>query len=287
MGTVRFLCFDPETQIQTAFPHKTIAIKNVELGMHLKNGSIVTSFYKLSGKGVQMFLINGVKVSGNHKIKYKNSFIPVNKHPFAKPTTECEYLACINTTTNRIYTRLNEFLDFSELNNLDFQKFKRQYVGALYNSSDKFDSKYKHFYTGVSMNTRIPLKNNTIKKISDIDVGDILDNNDKVVGIVRHVCNDKVYTSLASTSFVTPDTWILSENKCMKASTMGTNSYFPESEYYTVCQLITTSSTYPIVLDTGSRLMVLDDLETTDKYFHAVKDAIISSGRFRGKVIVV
>jgi hypothetical protein len=52
---------------------------------------------------------------------------------------------------------------------------------------------------------------------------------------------------------------------------------------FAIYQLITERSMYRV---TGSTC-ILDELETTEEFYHNLKDSIITTGRFRNKVIVV
>jgi len=87
--TVSFLCFDPLTQIETFYGEK-IAMSSASLGLKLKNGATVTSVYMLVGAGVDMYTLDGVNVSGNHKVMFGDKPIPVKQHPLAKPSNSLQ-----------------------------------------------------------------------------------------------------------------------------------------------------------------------------------------------------
>jgi hypothetical protein len=79
---------------------------------------------------------------------------------------------------------------------------------------------------------------------------------------------------------MSPSTWVYKNGTVHKAGDIGEISYSDES--YGVYQLITESSMYAV-----SDLYLLDELETTEEFYHAMKDTIITAGRFRNRVIVV
>ena len=73
----------------------------------------------------------------------------------------------------------------------------------------------------------------------------------------------------------------------IRAEEIGKNQYDGNAQPVYVYQLITNSSFYPVINKNDNRLMILDELETTESHYHAIKDSIITSGRFRGKIIVI
>lgn len=283
MGTMRFLCFSPTTLIKTNKAREYIPLKNIKLGQKLYKNSVVTSIYRMSGKGVQMYTLNNTTVSGSHKILFEGHFIAVRDHPNAKKSPELEELLCLNTSTHRIYTNSNEYLDFVESEDPQFNRFKRQYIELAYNKELRLRESSSSTTTGVSCDTRIPLQLGT-KTIQTVVVGDILQNGDVVKGIVRHTIPDVVVSSIDSNIYSSQNTWILTDDTIRPMSSIATQIYMPNAVLY---QLITESSMFPILTENDSTLMILDELETTETEYHRVKDAIITSGRFRGKEIVV
>lgn len=112
--TVSFLCFDPSTLVVLK-ENRAIPMEYLKVGDILYTGETVTSIYKVNAKGVHMYHIGGIVVSGNHKIRYENKFIKVCEHPDAqKIQNKFQYLFCFNTDTHRIHLRGIEFLDFIE-----------------------------------------------------------------------------------------------------------------------------------------------------------------------------
>ena len=97
-------CFDENTIIKDN-KNNNVKIKNIKVGTKLEDGSIVTSKMKMRAKGHDMYKINNVIVSGNHKIIHKNKLIKVKnlsesqKIEYTKP-----YIYCLNTTNKCIKT---------------------------------------------------------------------------------------------------------------------------------------------------------------------------------------
>lgn len=284
-SAMSFLCFDEHTRIHTF--RGMVSMKDVVIGDRLfGNLSVVTSTYKLDGTGIQMYELSGILVTGSHKVKHKGKFIRIDKHPLAKKVNKkCKNLVCLNTSTGRISLRNHEFLDFDEVDDIDFLKFRHKYIETLYNSNTKSD--FLKEKTGILPGTYISLENNDGKPIEDIQIGDVLDNGDKVQGICKHKLVHRYYVEIAKGILASPNTWIYKNNSIVKASELGTQMLNPDVAHIMVYQLITNSSTYPLLSKDDKRVLVLDELETTDSYYHTLKDSIIEAGSFRGKRIVL
>lgn len=280
-GTMRFLCFDENTKIETLYGPK--AMKDVEIGDRLKPGlTIVTSVYKLDGTNIPIYSLNGILVTGSHKVKYKNKFILVKNHPNAKlQKMNSKNLVCLNTTNHRINISGTEFLDFVELEDLDYLSFKHKYIEMMYNGTGQ--SKQYNEKTGVLANTLIELKDG-FTTADKIKVGDVLNNNDVVKGICVHQLEHNVY-SVVEGIMTTPNTWVYKNNKIFKAGDIGDQC--KNESPILVYQIITESSMFPVLNKNNDTVYLLDELETTEDFFHNLKDSIITTGRFRSKLIVI
>jgi hypothetical protein len=278
-SVMSFLCFDEDVKVQTFEGLKFM--KDVKIGDRLTNNlAIVTSVYKLDGTGVQMYDLGGILVTGSHKVRYKGKFIRIDKHPQAKKVTNSSTrLVCLNTTSHRISIKNYEFLDFVETNDSTYLDFKHGYIEALYNG--KGTKKFYEEKTGVLGETMIDLQNNEFGRISELSIGDVLQNGDIVKGICVHKIGGNYY-SVVDGITMSPNTWVYKQNTLRKACDIG-DMVFTNDPLY-VYQLITEQSMYPV---SDSKVYLLDELETTEKFYHDMKDSIITSGRFRSKLIVV
>lgn len=178
--TMSVLCFDENTQIPVS-SGVTLPMKDLVIGDILANNNAVTSVYKISGKGVQMYLLDGIKVSEGHKVWYTDAFIPVSQHPNAIPTSGSQNLVCINTEHHSFNIGNYRFLDFMETG----------------------------YATGVPGNTIIALKSVDVP-ISEVVVGDVLLNHDIIRGVVKHVIDDNIkYNLISEQSLHLPEIEIL------------------------------------------------------------------------------
>lgn len=284
-SAMSFLCFDEDTKVRTF--RGIIPMKDVVIGDRLiDNLSIVRSTYKMSGKDVQMYDLSGILVTGSHKVKYKGNFIRIDKHPFAKKVNKkCKNLVCLNTSTGKISLRNYEFLDFDEIDDIDYLQFRHNYIQMMYGSKTKSD--FIKEKTGILPGTYISLQYDNGKPIEDIEIGDVLDNGDVVEGICKHKLINRYYVEIAKGILSSPNTWIYNNGCIIKASELGSQMINPDIPQIIVYQLITNSSTYPLLSKDDKRILVLDELETTDSYYHALKDTIIETGSFRSKRIVL
>ena len=111
--TMNFLCFDSTTKLKTN-SGKIVYMRDLKLGDILPNNNSVTSVYSIDGTNVPMFLLDGTKVSGGHKVWYQDAFIPVAEHPDAVRTSDSKHLVCINTQLHQFSVGSNVFMDFTE-----------------------------------------------------------------------------------------------------------------------------------------------------------------------------
>jgi hypothetical protein len=174
------LCFDENTTIKNN-SGDTISMKYLKLGDVLDKNNLVTSVYRIDGKNVEMYLLGKTKVSGGHKVWFKNKYIPVSQHPDAISTSESTNLVCINTKNRMFKIESYEFLDFAE--------------GGEVN--------------GLPENTIISLKTVDVP-LSKVVVGDVLINNDIIIGVVKHLINNKImYNLITKESIRLPEIEIL------------------------------------------------------------------------------
>jgi len=283
--TMNFLCFSENTKVQTA--RGKFAMKDVRLGdVLMENGAIVTSIYKIDGSGIQMYRVKDILVTASHKIAYKGRFIRVDKHPLAeKSDVQCKNLVCFNTTNHRIRIDGFDFLDFVESKDLAILRFKSDYVQHLYNG--RKISKIYSDETGLLPGTRIPVEDGFVP-IHMMSVGQVLDNGQTVKAVIAHsMPGNMPYVEIGSGICVSPSTWVYKDGKIHRAAEIGNICLDVTMEPKVFYQLITEDSMFPITNSNGERVFILDELETTDPYFHKIKDRIIATGCFPNKRLVV
>jgi len=207
----------------------------------------------------------------------------VDKHPSAKKVAKpSERLVCLNTNTHKIAMKNYVFLDFVESEDTEFMKFKNTYIQMMYNGTVR--EQPSEYAGGLLYGTKIGTRSGT-KEVQTIEVGDVLDNGDVVKGVCAHLIRGTTYVEVANGVLTSPGTWVFKDGKIQRADSFG-HEFNSEFARFPMYQLITESSMYPVV-GKDTRLMVLDELQTADPFYHSMKDSIITSGRFRNKLIVV
>jgi len=168
-------CFHKDTTIQTKCGIKKI--KDLTINDYVKvndNYVKITGLTKHCGKDEKFYNINGILVTGKHPIKYNNKWIYVCNHPNAKETNINEkYVYCLTTKEKIFQVKKEIFLDWDEFNE---EAEKRTNI-------KKSDVDY--FTSYLEENTLVKLNDNSLKKLKNIEIGDILCNNNKVVGKIN------------------------------------------------------------------------------------------------------
>ena len=178
-------CFAGDTIIKTA--DGDVKIKDVKVGTILRNNTKVTATFKLSPKKQKMFLLDGIIVSGNHKVLYNFNWVKVEDHPestlinnFNEP-----FIYCLNTTNKTIQIGNQEFTDWDDMSNDELNEIKFTCGHML--PKREFKPKYLHTYldSGFIRGTPITLKSGRDIPIESVQVDDILLNGEKVIGVVE------------------------------------------------------------------------------------------------------
>jgi len=175
-------CFDKNTFIHM---HNGTYKKIIDIcvGDILFNNNIVTAKIKVTSDGSQMYILDNIIVSDTHIVKYKDKWIPVSCHPNAVKYNSYNdaFLYCLNTSQKIIKINNTLFTDWDELYENKLNKVINNLIIPI------VDINYIHKYLdiGFSKNTKIRLFNNIVKNIHKIKIGDILENGDKVYGLVE------------------------------------------------------------------------------------------------------
>lgn len=175
-------CFDKNTLIVMNDGTQKKII-DIQPGDILQNNNIVTAKFKVTTKGSTMYTLNNIIVSDSHIIKYGNEWIPVSKHPYAikSENYDEEYLYCLNTTEKIIKINDIIFTDWDEIYDENLNKVVNNDIIPL------VDTNFIHKYLdcGFSENTKIKLNDGSLVNINKIQINDILENGEKVYGIVE------------------------------------------------------------------------------------------------------
>ena len=189
-------CFDKNTLLKMN-DGSVKTIYEIEIGDLLLNNNEVTGKIKVITKGSQMYNLNDVIVSDSHIVKYNDEWIPVSKHPESKIIFSYKepFLYCLNTSSKIIEINNNFFTDWDEISNKDINKFKFllclkfNNISKLQNLNNTYKFKtediHKYFDGGFIGSSIVQLKNNNKVEIKNIQIGDILEDGEKVFGLVE------------------------------------------------------------------------------------------------------
>ena len=168
-------CFGENTELEMndgSFKN----IKHIKIDDVLKNNNRVISTFKCSAKYETFYNINNVIVSGSHYIIDNNKCVLVSNYKHAiKEKYTGKYSYCLTTTSKKIEVNNTLFLDFDDLK-LDTQEFLER--REIYNINKLVDA-------GFFKNTKIKMYDGSNKEIQNIRIGDRLDYDNIVLGIVR------------------------------------------------------------------------------------------------------
>ena len=155
-------------------------ISQIEPGEILSNNNIVTAKIKVEREGSTMYFLNNVLVSDSHIVKFNNKWIHVSEHPDANihhPYDE-EFIYCLNTSqkiieiNDTIFTDWDEIYDDSLNEVLDKSQLTKELI-------------HTHLDCGFAGNTNILLKDKHTVSLNKIKINDILENGEKVYGVVE------------------------------------------------------------------------------------------------------
>lgn len=189
-------CFDKDTLIFVKHLNgggdEWKPISDITNGDVLIDGGRVTATMKLDATGVQMYNLYGVVVSSTHYVEHEYEWIYVSQHPDAKKIHNYiqPYIYCLNTTSKIIPIHAKKtctclfFMDWDEVY---LDKFDILEKKCLELSGGEFDLSDIHKYldSGLDGDTRIVMNDKTVVNICDVLIGSILENGEKVYGVVE------------------------------------------------------------------------------------------------------
>lgn len=189
-------CFDKNTVLEMNDGTEKKII-DICPGDVLKNNNKVTACFKVKSKGSIMYVLNGVTVSDSHLVQNNcGKWVRVSEHELARKIAYYDYndncyLYCLNTETkiinikNIIFSDWDEIYDIKMISILD--KLNNFCLTNDIIIDKKLESKdiHKYLENGFSSNTNVKLLCGKIKKIYEVEVGDILEGGEKVYGVVK------------------------------------------------------------------------------------------------------
>ena len=173
-------CFDKNTKIPMN-DGSTKIISEIRVGDVLFDNNEVTGVIRVATEGSDMYYLDNIFVSDSHIVNYHEKWIPVSKHPDSMKCVEYNepYLYCLNTSNKTIVINDITFTDWDEVYEKDIQDIK-SYIKQ--NGLELIHSQLDGGFVG---STLVKLFTGDSKQIKDILIDDVLENGEKVYGVVE------------------------------------------------------------------------------------------------------
>ena len=179
-------CFPPEQEV-VLDSGKSVKIAEVRVGDTLKGGHEVETIYKFLAEGQEMVSLDGIQVSSNHFVRYKNKWIMAMDHPNAVDIDPWmggvdRPLICLTTSDHKIPIESHIFADYdeTEAGNAETQHWVDISVNGRA-TTPKPDVSVS-YDVGVPYTSQVKTVDG-YKFIQTIKLGDKLTATDRVVGI--------------------------------------------------------------------------------------------------------
>ena len=182
-------CFDEDTLLEMEDGTKK-KIVDIQIGEKLVGGNRVNTKFKVDASRSVMYDLDGILVSDSHLVQLQDgSWVRVSQHPLARKLAFYwkPYLYCFNTDSKMIQVGSFCFSDWDEVvEPANLNTFLKK-INSYYQIKKEIFKEEVHHYLncGFKETTLIPLENGGSKEIQSIEIGDVLENGEKVVGVVE------------------------------------------------------------------------------------------------------
>lgn len=262
----RFLCFDPNTDVKL-YSGETVKLCDIKPGNILSGSQEVLSVMMFDGSGTPMVNIDGIRVSGNHKIMHHNKWIHCSQHPDAIRISSLPYLICLNTSTHTIPIKSFLFKDYEETD--DIQDFYEDVAKHYGTSVPPLRNTYRT--TGFDIQkTKIRMSDDTVRDIKEVAVGDSIHKGGRVVGIIVHK-QEHTPVQIGKGVFVAPGTMVEKEGVFTTAATPIYLSE-PLNPSRRCMNFLTEHAMVVAVDELGNDYTFLDDQEVPTAGIHDKRD---------------
>ena len=178
-------CFDENTALKME-NGEFKKILDLQIGEKLYGGDEITTIFKVDASRSQMYNLCDIIVSGSHMVHWNCKWIRVCDHPLSRKIAFYgkPYLYCLNTTSKLIHVDDFVFSDWDEI--FDIENVKKYLSENFYiNITNEKNFIHKYLNNGLHKNTELVLINGKKKPIKNINIGDVLENGEKVIGLVE------------------------------------------------------------------------------------------------------
>lgn len=177
---------------------KTRPIEEVKIGDVLIDDGVVTGVMKMCSRGQDVFDIDGVLVTGRHRLFHPEvGLIQAASHPAAVRIHDFreEYVYCVNTSTKRLVINSEVYVDWDDLDPMDMYELDLQCArtGIVPHELSGEDI-HHHLECGLVGGSMVELDDGRSVPIQEVEVNDVLRFGETVLGIVKLDARDVVCT---------------------------------------------------------------------------------------------
>ena len=177
---------------------KTRPIEEVKIGDVLIDDGVVTGVMKMCSRGQDVFDIDGVLVTGRHRVFHPEvGLIQAASHPAAVRIHDFreEYVYCVNTSTKRLVINSEVYVDWDDLDPMDMYELDLQCArtGIVPHELSGEDI-HHHLECGLAGGSMVELDDGRSVPIQEVEVNDVLRFGETVLGIVKLDARDVVCT---------------------------------------------------------------------------------------------
>lgn len=212
-------CFDKDTllKIQGGSVKK---ISEINVGDILENQNVCTGTLKLDIGDNIMYNLSGTMVTGNHKVLKDNKWIQVYEHPKSKRIYNYseKMVYCLATSSGKIDHNGEVYTDWSEIETMDKKVLEENILNQVIDMT-KMENFKKELDGGLIGGTQLKLAFNKEINIRDIQIGDILEGDIKVLGKVvldGKQLNNQYRCNLGESIIIGGNNLIIENNKIFK-----------------------------------------------------------------------
>lgn len=185
-------CFAPDTPIEVQFMDdcRSVPISDIQIGDQLQDGVKVTGTITFSAHGQTIYNLNGVVVTGEHRVYYQEKWIQVKNHPDSRPLPSDAYphdkVFCLMTDSKTFHIEDTLYSDWDDIDDTVLTALERNCVahGFLPKDFTTYDI-HRYLDAGLAKNTKIEMLYGGPKTIDTIQINDVLCNGERVVGTVK------------------------------------------------------------------------------------------------------
>ncbi len=256
-----YVCFSPDTKVMLSDGTNKM-ISEIMIGEQLYgNNNFVEGIIKSKVNKNNLFIIHGTIVTGDHPISYKGEWIKTSQHPIAKKiiTNRFQYLYCLITTEHIIYTKDDIFTDYIEtdVNSVNHKNVILNKLNCENNFN--FTTNENIVLSGFGGCEKLKMYDNSLKRIDEISIGEMLLNGDIIMSISEFIPNIDANIYLYEGIIVSGGQIVYEKDKWICVCDSKKSSKINKS-INRLFNLITTSNTIDI-----NNIIFRDFMEISDK----------------------